>query len=210
MRAGTVVALCWCQGPKERMRLESTISINAYSGLMSDARQVPSPNCDDRPLGAAVRLLVIHNISLPPGIFGGPQIDDFFRNQLNPDAHPFFQEIAHVRVSSHCMIRREGSVVQYVPFHRRAWHAGASCFEGVPDCNDYSIGIELEGTDTIPYTQAQYQQLIQVILALLRSYPDLSIDRIVGHQAIAPERKTDPGPAFEWSRLFEGLRSFNL
>ena len=175
--------------------------IEATTGLLSNARHVPSPNCNDRPLGVVVDLLVVHNISLPPGEFGHPYIDDFFTNKLDPSLHPYFTEIALLTVSSHCLIRRSGEIVQYVPFHKRAWHAGVSRFQDREDCNDFSIGIELEGTDHIPYTNEQYQVLAQVIEVLQNSYPLITQDRIVGHQTIAPTRKTDPGPAFDWSRL---------
>jgi N-acetyl-anhydromuramoyl-L-alanine amidase len=180
------------------------ISIDRQTGLIGEALYVPSPNCDDRPLDSAIDLLVIHNISLPPGEFGGPHIDALFSNTLDPTLHPYFAGIASAKVSSHCLIRRDGQLVQYVPFHKRAWHAGESCFMGREHCNDYSIGIELEGTDTVPYTTAQYRVLSALILALHTVYPDLSVERIVGHSTIAPSRKTDPGPAFEWATL-QGL-----
>lgn len=184
--------------------LRQDITINRQTGLIADALYVPSPNCDDRPLESAIDLLVIHNISLPPGEFGGPYIDALFTNTLDPTLHPYFAGIASVRVSSHCMIRRDGQLVQYVPFHKRAWHAGESRFMGREDCNDYSIGIELEGTDTEPYTAEQYRVLSVLILALHTVYTDLSPERMVGHSTIAPLRKTDPGPAFEWATL-QGL-----
>jgi len=168
---------------------------------MQDAIHVPSPNCDERPAGAEVSLLVVHGISLPPGEFGGPWIDQLFTNQLECGAHPYFQEIADLHVSSHLLIRRDGEVVQYVPFSQRAWHAGPSCFEGAEACNDFSIGIELEGDDHVPYTDTQYTQLAQIIGVLREVYPAIKPDRIVGHCDIAPERKTDPGPAFDWERL---------
>jgi AmpD protein len=176
--------------------------IDKQSGLLSEARQLPSPNCDARPPHQSVDLLVIHNISLPPGEFGGPHIDALFTNSLVPDLHPYFKQIENARVSAHCLIDREGALVQYVPFHQRAWHAGASRFMGLENCNDYSIGIELEGTDDIPYTPIQYQVLAKLIRTLQSVYTALRLDRIVGHSTIAPDRKTDPGPAFEWDRLF--------
>jgi len=169
------------------------------------ARQVASPNCDDRPEGCAVSLLVIHGISLPPGEYGGHWIDDLFTNRLDPAAHPYFREMAGLRVSSHLLIRRDGEIVQYVPFNKRAWHAGDSCFEGRSACNDFSIGIELEGQDTEPYTRRQYDQLATVVQALLAAFPGLAAGRIVGHCDIAPQRKTDPGPAFEWQALHKRL-----
>lgn len=179
--------------------------IDMTSGRVSSALQCPSPNCDDRPPDTAVELLVIHGISLPPGRFGGPYIDQLFTNRLDTAEHACFQEIARLRVSSHLLIRRSGELVQYVPLHRRAWHAGRSSYRGRPACNDYSIGIELEGTDERPYTARQYRRLAPLCRALLRAYPGLAPERIVGHCDIAPERKTDPGPAFDWQRLHREL-----
>jgi len=144
-------------------------------------------------------LIVIHGISLPPGEFGGAWIDDLFLGRLDQAAHPYFAEIAHVRVSAHLLIRRDGSVTQYVPFHLRAWHAGVSSFDGRAGCNDFSIGIELEGTDDVPYAEAQYLNLARVIAALQQAYP--SLRAIAGHEDIAPGRKTDPGASFDWARL---------
>ena len=174
-------------------------SING--GWLSPVRRLPSPNCDERPENCPVELLVIHGISLPPGEFGGPWIDALFTNTLDGVVHPYFREIESVEVSAHLLVRRDGEVVQYVPFDRRAWHAGQSCFDGRERCNDYSIGIELEGSDEQPYEEVQYQVLAQVCKALFASYPSLSPQRIVGHCDIAPCRKTDPGPYFEWPRL---------
>ncbi len=168
---------------------------------MSPARRLSSPNSDERPGECTVELLVIHGISLPPGEFGGPWIDALFSNTLNAAAHPYFQEIAELHVSSHVLIRRDGEVVQYVPFYRRAWHAGQSCFEGRECCNDFSIGIELEGSDYSPYESAQYQVLGDVCKALFKAFPTLNPQRIVGHCDVAPGRKTDPGPHFDWPRL---------
>lgn len=168
------------------------------------ARFLPSPNCNERPEGE-ISLLVIHNISLPPGQFGGGQIEALFTNRLDWDAHPFFNEIRGLEVSAHLLIDRAGTLTQFVPFDRRAWHAGRSCFQGREACNDFSIGIELEGTDELPYTDFQYERLIQVTRALLNTYPDLTRERIVGHCQIAPERKTDPGPAFDWPRFLAAL-----
>ena len=169
--------------------------------MLDFARQVDSPNCDERPAGIAPELIIVHGISLPPGEFGGPWIDRLFRNDIPIAAHPYFEQIAGLRVSSHVLIRRDGEVVQYVPFHRRAWHAGASSWQGRERCNDFSVGIELEGTDHSPYESAQYAMLARVIAALCRTYPGLSPDRIVGHSDVAPGRKTDPGIAFDWPRL---------
>lgn len=184
------------------------VRVDPESGLLATARQVPSPNCDDRPEGGVVELVVVHAISLPPGEFGGPWIDALFTNRLDPEAHPYFREIHQLRVSAHLLVRRDGELVQYVPFHRRAWHAGASCYAGRERCNDFSIGIELEGTDDLPYEPIQYARLARVIAALERAYPAISRARIAGHSDIAPGRKTDPGPAFEWARLETELRRF--
>jgi AmpD protein len=175
--------------------------IDPATGLLLNVRYVPSPNYNDRPLGTPVDLLVIHNISLPPGEFGHSYIDAFFTNTLDRMLHPYFDEIASLTVSSHCLIRRDGEIVQYVSFNKRAWHAGDSCFAGRENCNDFSIGIELEGTDHIPYTSEQYQVLAALTMTLKNAYPKITPDRIVGHEAIAPMRKTDPGPAFDWPLL---------
>jgi AmpD protein len=177
------------------------VEIDPEEGWLTGARRVASPNCDTRPDGADITLMVVHGISIPPGEYGGHWIDDLFCNRLDPDAHPYFREIAGLRVSSHLLIRRDGEIVQYVPFSRRAWHAGDSCFEGRSACNDFSIGIELEGQDTEPYTDRQYEQLAAVMQALVAAYPGLSLDRVAGHCDIAPGRKTDPGPAFDWQQL---------
>lgn len=175
------------------------------SGLLASARQCTSPNQDERPEETVVTLLVIHNISLPPDEYGGPWIDRLFQNQLPPDAHPYFAEIHHLHVSAHLLIRRNGERVQYVPLNRRAWHAGQSCFDGRERCNDYSIGIELEGSDETPYTDAQYAVLADTIRLIQREYPAITDERITGHCHIAPGRKTDPGPAFRWDYLRELL-----
>ena len=176
--------------------------IDTQSGWMRGARQVPSPNFDSRPGGILPELIVVHGISLPPEEFGGPWIDKLFTNTLPPDRHPYFEKIKDLRVSSHVLIRRDGEPVQYVPFHERAWHAGASSYRGRERCNDFSVGIELEGTDETAYEPAQYRILSAVILALCEAYPSLSLSRIAGHSDIAPGRKTDPGPAFDWQRLY--------
>lgn len=175
--------------------------IDPDTNLLIEARQVPSPNCDERPAECDLSLIVVHGISLPPGQYGGPEIDRFFTNTLDAAAHPYFAEIAGLRVSSHLLIRRDGEAVQYVPFGKRAWHAGASDYQGRVACNDFSIGIELEGQDDEPYTELQYEILAAVILAMVAAYPGLSIDRLVGHCDISPQRKSDPGPAFDWQRL---------
>jgi N-acetyl-anhydromuramoyl-L-alanine amidase len=175
--------------------------IDAGSGLLEAARQVPSPNCDDRPPGVEADLIVVHGISLPPGEYGGPWIDRLFSNTLPGDGHPYFEQVAGLRVSAHLLVRRSGEIVQYVPFGRRAWHAGVSSWQGRERCNDYSIGIEVEGDDVSPYASAQYAMLARVIALLCRTYPRLSPDRLVGHSDVAPGRKTDPGPSFDWPRL---------
>lgn len=174
---------------------------------LSAARRCLSPNADARPAAARIDLLVIHNISLPPGEFGTGQIEALFCNRLDCSAHPALADLEGLRVSSHALIERNGAITQFVPFDRRAWHAGVSCFRGAAGCNDYSIGIELEGTDERPYEMAQYQALTAATRALLRAYPALSLGRIVGHLEIAPERKTDPGPSFDWPRYYGGLAS---
>lgn len=175
-------------------------------GWLASARRCPSPNYNDRPPATAISLLVVHNISLPPGQFGTGCVEAFFCNQLALDDHPYFTQIADLRVSSHLLIDREGQLVQFVPLTRRAWHAGASEFEGRTDCNDFSIGIELEGTDHQAYTRRQYQTLARVARLLMEAYPALTQERITGHSDIAPGRKTDPGPAFEWD-YFRSLLS---
>ncbi|MCW2477792.1 1,6-anhydro-N-acetylmuramyl-L-alanine amidase AmpD [Candidatus Symbiopectobacterium sp. NZEC135] len=172
------------------------------AGWLTGVKRVPSPHYDARPDAELPSLLVIHNISLPPGEFGGPYIDQLFTATLDPQAHPYFQDISHLRVSAHCLIRRDGSIVQYVPFDKRAWHAGVSQFAGRERCNDFSIGIELEGTDTLPFTQEQYQQLACVTRLLLTHYP-ITPQCITGHSDIAPQRKTDPGPAFDWQHYYQ-------
>ncbi|MFL6549533.1 MAG: 1,6-anhydro-N-acetylmuramyl-L-alanine amidase AmpD [Povalibacter sp.] len=187
-------------------QLFDTASIDPGTGLLHSARQVPSPNYDDRPPGVSADLIVVHGISLPPDEFGGPWIDALFTNTLPPNEHPYFATIADRRVSSHLLIRRSGEVVQYVPFHQRAWHAGASSFQGRERCNDFSIGIELEGADTVPYEPEQYRALSSSIRQLCAAYATLSTDRVTGHSDIAPGRKTDPGPAFDWTRLRALLR----
>ena len=166
-------------------------------GWLSDIKHVPSPHCDLRPDEELPSLLVVHNISLPPGEFGGPYIDALFSGTLDPQAHPYFADIAPLRVSAHCLIRRDGVIIQYVPFDKRAWHAGISQYQGRERCNDFSIGIELEGTDTVAYTEVQYQQLAKLTALLITRYPQIA-QHMTGHSDIAPTRKTDPGPAFDW------------
>ncbi len=170
-------------------------------GWLVDARRVPSPNGDERPAGATIDLIIVHGISLPPGEFGGPWIDALFTNQLDPEVHPYFAEIADLRVSSHVLIRRDGELVQYLPFTQRAWHAGRSSYRGREACNDFSIGIELEGSDDIPYEAVQYRRLAELIRTLRHAYPNIAADAVTGHAQVAPGRKTDPGAAFDWAQL---------
>ena len=168
------------------------------SGWLSGARHLPSPNCDARPEGTAIELVVLHNISLPPGVFDGNAVIDLFTNRLDWDAHPYYAGIRGLEVSAHFFIRRDGSLIQFVPCTQRAWHAGASNWQGRERCNDFSIGIELEGTDDLPFTDAQYATLLPLLNTLKAAYP---IRAVVGHSDIAPGRKTDPGPHFAWQRL---------
>ncbi|MGB0732980.1 MAG: 1,6-anhydro-N-acetylmuramyl-L-alanine amidase AmpD [Pontibacterium sp.] len=181
------------------MGVEQRFSI--HNGWLQTATKCPSPNFNQRPNPADISLLVVHNISLPPNEFGGGYIEQLFQNQLDPNAHPYFADICHLKVSAHALIKRDGSVVQFVSFDERAWHAGVSQYQGREDCNDFSIGIELEGADHIPYTDEQYVSLNQLHKALCAAYPSLNPAQITGHSDIAPGRKTDPGPAFDWQRL---------
>ncbi len=156
-----------------------------------------SPNADERPPGVKPDLIVIHGISLPPGHFGGAGVEQLFTNTLRADEHPHYRKVVHLKVSAHVFIRRDGEMTQFVPFDKRAWHAGESCFEGRANCNDFSVGIELEGCDDTAYEDAQYRQLAALVAALTEAYPGLSAQRMVGHCDIAPGRKTDPGPLFD-------------
>lgn len=165
-------------------------------------RIVDSPNCDDRPAGVEISLVIIHSISLPPGQYGGEAIERLFTNCLDPEAHPYFREICALKVSSHYLVRRDGEVVQFVPVERRAWHAGASSWRGRGRCNDFSVGIELEGTDEDAFTDPQYFALA-ALLRRLRSI--LPLRDIAAHSDVAPGRKTDPGPRFDWARLLKSL-----
>jgi AmpD protein len=176
------------------------MQVDLDSGLLRGAKWIASPNRDARPPGVETDLIVVHGISLPPGEFGGPWIDRLFCNTLPEDVHPYFAEVAALRVSSHLVVAREGEVTQYVRFTERAWHAGRSAYRGREACNDFSVGVELEGSDTLPYEAAQYNALAEVVAALCAAYPRLSPERLVGHSDIAPGRKTDPGPAFDWPR----------
>ena len=182
------------------------VQLDDKAQWLTNVRRVASPNFDDRPQGVDISLLVIHGISLPPGEFGTPCIEQLFCNTLDPAAHPYFREISGLKVSAHLLIDRKGEIVQFVPFHKRAWHAGASEFNGRENCNDFSIGIELEGADDVDYETAQYEMLAQVIKELQRTWSRLSAENIRGHCHIAPGRKTDPGPAFDWDRLYSMLK----
>lgn len=186
---------------------QSNIELDTITGLVSGARQVPSPNYDTRPEGEAVEALIIHAISLPPGQFGGRYIEQFFCNQLDREAHPYFAEIAELKVSAHFLIYRSGELVQFVPVHQRAWHAGVSCCMGREAVNNFSIGIELEGCDEEPFADAQYETLEMLTRCLTEAIQTLSAENIYGHSDIAPGRKTDPGPGFDWSRYRYALKN---
>jgi AmpD protein len=176
-----------------------------HQGWLAGCQAIVSPNFNQRPDGVAVDLLVIHNISLPPGEFGTNYVSAFFCNRLDASAHPYFETIAELQVSAHFFIARTGTLMQFVSVLERAWHAGTSSFEGVDNCNNYSIGVELEGCDDIPYTDAQYVALIDLTHKLQAMFPQITRQRIVGHEQIAPGRKTDPGPAFDWTRYLTAL-----
>ena len=175
--------------------------IDRATGFLTGVRQVLSPHFDARPSGALPELLVVHGISLPPGEFGGPWIDRLVTGTLPWDEHPYFKQIEGLRASAHALVRRDGQIVQYVPFGERAWHAGQSAWRGRTGCNDFSIGVELEGTDDMPYTDAQYEALAALSAALIATYPSLSAQTIAGHSEVSPGRKTDPGPSFDWARF---------
>ena len=181
------------------------IAVHAPTGLLVGTRQVLSPHHDARPAGVVADLVVLHGISLPPGEYGGPAIEQLFTGGLRPEGHAYFREIAALRVSAHVLVRRDGELVQFVPFSARAWHAGVSQYEGRTGCNDFSIGIELEGVDDAPYTDAQYDVAAALLCALFQAYPALASTRVVGHSDIAPGRKTDPGPVFDWARLKQSI-----
>lgn len=183
--------------------MKQTPGASYVAGWLSGARRVPSPNFDERPEHESIRLVVIHAISLPPGKFGGPEIIRLFTNCLDPDAHPYFGEIRGLRVSAHFLVRRDGELIQFVPCSGRAWHAGISSWMGCENCNNFSIGIELEGCDELPFEDAQYLTLNRLLANLRRCFP---IEAVVGHSDIAPGRKTDPGPCFDWHRLHDASR----
>jgi AmpD protein len=174
----------------------------SLEGLAEGIRYVASPNCDDRPPGAEITLLVLHSISLPPGEYGGGEIERLFTNRLDPEAHPYFREIISLQVSAHFLVRRDGELLQFVPVQRRAWHAGASSWRGRERCNDFSIGIELEGTDEAPFEDRQYDELASLVRSLRLALP---LRDIAAHSDIAPGRKTDPGTRFDWPRLLSAL-----
>lgn len=175
--------------------------INIKDNLIEGVTFHSSPNFDSRPKDTDISLIVIHSISLPPGKYGGNEIKDFFLNELDTSNHEYFESIKNLKVSSHIVIKRTGEILQFVPFNKRAWHAGISSYLGKENCNDYSIGIELEGTDDSEFTDEQYNSLINLTSSLIRSYPNLSEDRLVGHSDIAPGRKSDPGIFFDWKRF---------
>jgi AmpD protein len=189
---------------------QPALRVDPTLNWVTGARQVSSPNCDDRPAAADISLVVIHGISLPPRQYGGPFIDHLFTNSLDPDAHAYFAEIASLRVSSHLLVDRHGDVTQYVPLSRRAWHAGKSAFRGRPACNDFSIGIELEGCDDEAYCDVQYATGATLVAELMRAWPAIGPDRLVRHSDIAPGRKTDPGPAFDWERFQAAVAACRL
>jgi len=176
------------------------MQINTTTGLLDESRQCPSPNKDERPDETTIDLVVVHSISLPPGQFGGDEIEQFFQNRLDKDAHPYFEQIHELQVSAHALIKRSGEIIQFVPFHERAWHAGQSNYCGRERCNDFSVGIELEGTDTGAFEDEQYEQLSHLLTALKVAYPMIS-DNITGHSDISPGRKLDPGTGFNWDKL---------
>ena len=188
------------------LRNEAFMKCRIQNHFLEGARQVLSPNYSEREDPSDISLLVIHNISLPPGEFGNGFVDQLFLNKLNPTLDPYFESVASLRVSAHILIARDGLVTQYVPFNQKAWHAGESSFEGRINCNEFSIGIELEGTDDTEYTEEQYHRLTQVTHSLLLEYPKINKDRIMGHSSLAPDRKTDPGPFFNWDAYFHALK----
>lgn len=183
------------------------MQIDTDTGWLTGVRRVESPNCDARPVDADLGLIVVHGISLPPGKFGGPGIDQLFCNSIDVSEDPYYEKIIDLRVSSHVLITRDGKLTQYVPFGARAWHAGVSCYRDREQCNDFSIGIELEGTDDRAYEEIQYRRLADLVALLRHAYPSLQDAEIVGHSEIAPGRKTDPGDAFDWNLLYRLLES---
>ena len=187
------------------MGLVFAVKTSIESGWLNIAQKCPSPNFNQRPENE-ISLLVVHNISLPPKQYGGPFVEDFFCNRLDVTVHPYFAEIGHLEVSSHLFIRRDGSLIQFVPFHQRAWHAGPSQYSGRDNCNDFSIRIDMEGCDDEDYSEEQYASLLCASQAIMMAYPQIRSDRITGHEFISPGRKTDPGLAFDWQRFFSSLK----
>ena len=185
------------------------MKINKKTGLIESADFFASPFFDERPKNTEPDIVVIHSISLPPGEFGSNMINDFFCGTLDKTSHPYFETLDDFEVSTHLLIDREGRLSQFVPFHKRAWHAGVSSFKGKENCNDFSIGIELEGTDDLPYEKAQYRKLLEVLNLLMKNY-NIIKDRVVGHVDIAPKRKNDPGPMFDWPYLRKSLDKLTL
>lgn len=181
------------------------LKIDTATGLLEGARFIASPNCDSRPRAAVIEVIVVHAISLPPGKFGGPGVEQLFCNRLDPAEDPSYAEIHPLKVSAHFLVRRGGEIVQFVSLHQRAWHAGRSYCEGRKDTNDFSVGIELEGSDDVPFEEAQYRALSLLTQEIMRVYPAVTPDRIYGHADIAPGRKTDPGPNFHWGRYLASL-----
>lgn len=181
------------------------MKLNKKSGLVDPARFIASPNCDERPVGTVVDAVIIHCISLPPGRYGGGHIEQLFCNSLDPADHEYFESVCKLTVSAHFLIDREGALTQFVPTHLRAWHAGESRLRGRERVNDFSVGIELEGTEDSSFTSPQYDALIQLTRALMVAYPEIRKDNLVGHSDVAPGRKTDPGACFDWDRYLRGL-----
>lgn len=189
--------------------MQSASKFQVVNGQLTGARQVPSPNYNQRPENTEIQLIVVHNISLPPSQFGGGYIEQFFQNQLDWSLHPYFQTIQGMQVSAHLLILRTGEIIQFVNFNDRAWHAGRSSYLGKVECNDYSIGIELEGSDDLDFEEVQYQQLVDVVMALQQTYPKAD-HHLAGHSDVAPGRKTDPGAHFQWQRFREDLTQKKL
>jgi AmpD protein len=183
----------------DRLRRRPRPQLDRAGHWLKGVRRVPSPNCDERPAGSGISLVVIHGISLPPGEYGGGHVDRLFTNTLDASAHPYFAKVCGLRVSAHLFVDRRGRITQYVPFQLRAWHAGESSFDGRAACNDFSIGIELEGCDEQPYEPRQYAVAASIVKALMGRWPAIGARNVVGHSDVAPGRKTDPGPAFDWS-----------
>lgn len=189
--------------------MQSASKFQVVNGQLTGARQVPSPNYNQRPENTEIQLIVVHNISLPPSQFGGGYIEQFFQNQLDWSLHPYFQTIQGMQVSAHLLILRTGEIIQFVNFNDRAWHAGRSSYLGKVECNDYSIGIELEGSDDLDFEEVQYQQLVDVVMTLQHAYPKTD-HHLAGHSDVAPGRKTDPGAHFQWQRFREDLTQKKL